>query len=335
MDTSKYQLQSFLPSKIRKKKDSLFYIRERGKYIQFSGKCAIKVEKTEIPHKSISKSFNLITINGEVHFKEGHIISGYLEEIEGLFEFQYEDNGISNPNLPARMEGWNSYYDLSKGEYQKEFYSSKVLKELFPEKNRKILVRASFGNEGIPNGKWELFDAKSSQIKEFSTYRDGILHGESGIYFPNTNQLMEVRGYKNGIAHGEWKSWYENGQLNIIGKYNESFKSGKWVSFYENGSKNIECHFEKGKRAKYYSKWYKNAVLAEEGNFKNGNKGGDWKYYFQDGLLKRKVSYDKGRIMGEWKEYYFIEHDETFSNSDSYSIFNKILKSFLLIQKEG
>jgi antitoxin component YwqK of YwqJK toxin-antitoxin module len=42
--------------------------------------------------------------------------------------------------------------------------------------------------------------------------------------------------YVAGKEFGPWKSWYENGNLNYAGSFNEGLKNGEWKGFYINGT---------------------------------------------------------------------------------------------------
>lgn len=53
-----------------------------------------------------------------------------------------------------------------------------------------------------------------------------LLFLTSTNYFFSQNNLSEV--YNEGVIHGQFKSWYTNGQLKVIGSYDNNVKIGVW-----------------------------------------------------------------------------------------------------------
>jgi antitoxin component YwqK of YwqJK toxin-antitoxin module len=109
-------------------------------------------------------------------------------------------------------------------------------------------------------------------LKEKIQYLEGKETGEREEYFKNGNlkykvekaedlqqfrhlyffengqrkELLHKQRYKNERT-GQYKEWYENGQLAVIGTYNQDQKrDGPWLEFYEDGSKKVEAAFEQG-----------------------------------------------------------------------------------------
>ncbi|WP_152286754.1 toxin-antitoxin system YwqK family antitoxin [Flavicella marina] len=73
--------------------------------------------------------------------------------------------------------------------------------------------------------------------------------------------VINKRQYEDGDHQGEWRTYYENGQLTIIGKWNYGKRDGEWKKYHENGK------------------------LESIGKYKNGKTVGEWKLYDKNGKL--------------------------------------------------
>lgn len=61
--------------------------------------------------------------------------------------------------------------------------------------------------------------------------------------FTNNPFSGEISGIENGkfmdgIKNGLWTTYYKNGQLKFLGKYNVGKPDGIWETYYENGQLN-------------------------------------------------------------------------------------------------
>lgn len=61
------------------------------------------------------------------------------------------------------------------------------------------------------------------------------------VYFDNGN-IQAIGKYTDKVKTGIWKTYFENGEIESVGSYVEGMLSGKWKWYYENGQ---QCSIEK------------------------------------------------------------------------------------------
>jgi antitoxin component YwqK of YwqJK toxin-antitoxin module len=68
-------------------------------------------------------------------------------------------------------------------------------------------------------------------------------------WYSKSHNIEFVETYKDDILHGPWKSYYENGQIEEIGLYNNGKKDGLWKWYYYSPKNEIkrEQTFKDGK----------------------------------------------------------------------------------------
>tara|TARA_R100000808_G_C2153033_1_gene162847 strand:+ start:4031 stop:4789 length:759 start_codon:yes stop_codon:yes gene_type:complete len=149
-----------------------------------------------------------------------------------------------------------------------------VLYALNHKKKRKIKYIEEYRNDELTNNcTW--YHEKSQNIKE----EDLDICDNSFLrksYYQN-GQLEMVSYYENGYLHGPRKFYYQNGQIKseVIMKNDDDthgsggFMHGWSKDYYENGQ--VRC----------------------EGLYQYGIKEGVWKYYYESGQLKMTESYKK------------------------------------------
>ena len=99
-------------------------------------------------------------------------------------------------------------------------------------------------------------------------------------YYNNGNLNLEGRYNENHKSEGEWKVYNEYGQIDIIEQYNEEgLLHGKVVSFYDNGQVYSEIEFE------------------------NGNYNGDVMFYYYCGARNQKSFVKDGALDGVSKNF--------------------------------
>ena len=108
-------------------------------------------------------------------------------------------------------------------------------------------------------------DGRPKVVREFvlSNQEDTLLTKEI-FYFPGEKKYMEKQYDAQGKPEGVWVSWYENGNKNSQGTY----ENGKWQGLYR--------------------VWYPNGKLHYTGEYDKGVRVGVWKFYDSTGTLVRK-----------------------------------------------
>ena len=90
------------------------------------------------------------------------------------------------------------------------------------------------------------------------------------------NYIQEIDGKEEVV---EEKTYFENGQLKMGGKFLKGKRNGIWKAYFENG------------------------ILQSEGEFENGARTGVAKVYFSDGKIRYEGQYDNDKEVGHWKFY--------------------------------
>jgi poly(3-hydroxybutyrate) depolymerase len=82
--------------------------------------------------------------------------------------------------------------------------------------------------------------------EEFWNYHEThIKHGDFRKWF-NNGQLEWEGRFDNGLTEGKVTSWYRNGQLHFTGEYRHGMQHGSFTFYDENGSVHYRTDFEKG-----------------------------------------------------------------------------------------
>lgn len=124
-------------------------------------------------------------------------------------------------------------------------------------------------------------------------------------YYPD-GTLKTIVGLKNSKFHGLFRSFYENGELEIEGLYEYGAMQGVYTYYQK-----LEHQFSKSEMlfkndtVYYWWNYDKYGKLVEEGPVKENSKVGKWTYYdIEDGYTKkiREVFYINGKshLNQEW-----------------------------------
>jgi hypothetical protein len=131
------------------------------------------------------------------------------------------------------------------------------------------------------------------------------------------------------LANLEYKKYYNNQQLALEGKLDNSKPDGLWRAFYPSGNTKYAIHYDDGKVdgealfyyddkagtpkvitnynadfiAGSYQEFYKNGQEKVHLNYDNGVLYGEAKYYYPSGKLKIVGKYKKGKQKGKWLYY--------------------------------
>ncbi len=73
---------------------------------------------------------------------------------------------------------------------------------------------------------------------------------------------------------GFYQSWYENGQLEWDGQYEEGLKSGTWIRWDSTGRRREEIPFLAGEKHGTEIVWNTNGTVKEKLNYRNGKRHG-------------------------------------------------------------
>lgn len=133
--------------------------------------------------------------------------------------------------------------------------------------------------------------------------------------------------FKDGLYHGKSYGWYENGNKDYEGEYNngdgtdlgttgvpKNGRTGQWIFYYESKQKLSESKFKNGKIDGVSTTWYENGQKESEGNFIEGKNEGVYSTWYENGQIKGKYNYKNGELNGKVNTWY--EGGEKFSEGE-------------------
>ena len=59
-----------------------------------------------------------------------------------------------------------------------------------------------------------------------------------------TGRVKMLKHYKNGIVHGKFIYYWDNGQIHLVGQYDQMKRIGNWKTFDSNGDLILEENFD-------------------------------------------------------------------------------------------
>lgn len=106
------------------------------------------------------------------------------------------------------------------------------------------------------------------QVQSAVLYTDGQnKNGWVRKYYQSGNLEEEYwYGSESGMEHGKYTSWFDNGEIKMIGSYEFGDYHGTWTAYFENGNKEYERHYHNGKKIGTWTTWDEqgNVVSQEE-----------------------------------------------------------------------
>jgi len=127
--------------------------------------------------------------------------------------------------------------------------------------------------------------------------------GEYKTWYEN-GQLEVQAFYRNGKEEGEHKSWHENGQLGVQAFYRDDEPEGKRKCWYANGQLHVQEFYRDGKLEGKRKVWYKNGQLWTREFYRDGKLEGEYKSWYENGQLQAQEFYRDGELEGECKSWY-------------------------------
>lgn len=99
-------------------------------------------------------------------------------------------------------------------------------------------------------------------------------------------------------------SFYENGNVKLIGNLSKNRKQGKWISFDKSGAKEYENEYIDDEMEGLQS-FFIDQKLKRLELYRNGKKNGLAKYFNECGDVFREGIYKDNHKEGLWYEYYY------------------------------
>ncbi len=153
------------------------------------------------------------------YIKKIHIWEYKTEKEEILW---YEDGKIYRK---AEKNG-----ELYHGKYEQYFKNGKISQEGIYENGYRTGIWKYYFFDGKI---YLILEYKTSPVNEKIFYPNSIYGNENGNYkrFYPDGQLEEEGTYLAGKYHGKRIQYYRNGNIRMIGYYNQGIKKGEWIIF--------------------------------------------------------------------------------------------------------
>lgn len=147
-----------------------------------------------------------------------------------------------------------------------------------------IIVDAAFADSYFVDGKLHVhgvpFSGKlfglhenSSDTAFISHYLNGLEEGEWRKFYTG-HKLSEQRFYHQGKKVGELKSWWENGQRQMLYRFDQDEYEGTCCEWNPQGVLVRELHYHRGHEEGSQRQWYDNGTVRSNYMIKNGRRYG-------------------------------------------------------------
>lgn len=110
----------------------------------------------------------------------------------------------------------------------------------------------------LADSSWELNQVRYQKFDK----DDMIRHGRAITYFESGQRESEGQ-YDNGKKTGTFVWWYSNGQQKTVGEYQKDREEGKWSWWHENGMREASGTFAAGVKVDQWSVWSPEGKLVK------------------------------------------------------------------------
>jgi antitoxin component YwqK of YwqJK toxin-antitoxin module len=170
-----------------------------------------------------------------------------------------------------------------------------------PDKDDAVYYRKAFLDHEV----WTVHDYYiSNKIQMTGTYKTKKLTARQGhfVYYYENGQKQSEGDFNNDQHEGQWTIWFENGQKKSAGNYIANNLEGQWKYWYESGEKKSEGIYIRSNKDGIWNYWYKNGQLESVEVFKIGIISSS-KQYFKNGALHYTGEFLNGMRHGTWTFY--------------------------------
>lgn len=117
---------------------------------------------------------------------------------------------------------------------------------------------------------------KKSMLDQYTNFQEGV---SIKYEYCDSYKCREIPLKNDSIIHGYLKSFYQNGEINHVVRYENGIKNGSEKHFYPNGKPALELENLNGKT---------HGIMRE---------------YFRNGILKNEYSFFLGKYFGRQTDY--------------------------------
>ncbi|EHO20062.1 hypothetical protein HMPREF9466_01088 [Fusobacterium necrophorum subsp. funduliforme 1_1_36S] len=133
---------------------------------------------------------------------------------------------------------------------------------------------------------------------------NGVREGVYKSYYAN-GQLEIIKNYKNGNLHGSYETFYNDGKISSRHALIDGRIIGKYEEFYPNGNlKSCSEYVGDSTTPIKTVKYFPNGEKKMEANLKKGFLFGAYKEYHSNGVVYKIATYgEKGKLEGAYQEF--------------------------------
>jgi antitoxin component YwqK of YwqJK toxin-antitoxin module len=188
---------------------------------------AKKEEKKKTPAKKKKKKEYLGVKMKKQFTKVG---SGPRQVIE-LFYYMhtYED-----PNLYAQDVYW---YDMKKKAISRSKNIDKTFMRPLHGPYKKFvggkIIEEGYYYKGTKHGRWEQYNGNYALTDKTRYHRGWPEESQINYYDAAKTKIKEVIPIEFGVKSGKYYAFYEGGQVEVEGQYENNIKVGKWSEYYQ------------------------------------------------------------------------------------------------------
>jgi len=133
-----------------------------------------------------------------------------------------------------------------------------------------------FAYRGQSSTSWPAGASRS--VSDAICYRDGrVVRDGRHLAYHRNGQPAEQGEFRYGQRHGAWQSWYDSGELQSEGQYDNG--SGSLISYYRQGGKLSEGPYRNSVPHGHWREWDRDGNLTKEGEYVAGALNGRWRYH--------------------------------------------------------
>lgn len=115
------------------------------------------------------------------------------------------------------------------------------------------------------------------------------------------NEAPVSAGYSkivNGLEEGEWRQYHENGMLKEKRFYIRGVKAGVLKTWWDNGQLQVLYRFKNGEYDGTCFEWNRNGAMIKKMNYQLGVEVGQQRQWYDDGSVRSNYMLINGRRFG-------------------------------------
>jgi antitoxin component YwqK of YwqJK toxin-antitoxin module len=103
---------------------------------------------------------------------------------------------------------------------------------------------------------------------------------------------------------GHWIEWYDDGQKESEGNYQDGKKTGEWFEWFEWYGRMQAGNYQDNKKIGKWIEWNYDGQMRSERNYLNDIMTGKWIEWYENGQIKFEGNYLNGMMTGKLIEWY-------------------------------